>query len=196
MLKKQLNERFQSEVMPHTQALYGMAVKLTRNERDAEDLVQDTLVKAFKHFDSFKEGTNCRAWLYRILTNTFINKYRRKQHENAYIESVIQECASGELIEQQPTPETTLEKMNVPTENKRSLLFSLSDEVFKALNAISDDFKAIIIMADLEDFSYREISEKLNIPMGTVMSRLCRGRRLLRNMLTDYAASYGHKTNN
>lgn len=195
MMNHCLNERFQSEVMPHASALYGMAMKLTKNERDAEDLVQDTLVKAFKHFDSFEPGTNCRAWLFRILTNTFINKYRRKQHENAYIETVIQDCVSGNLVEQQPTPETTLEKGLIPNEPKRSFLYSFSDEVFKALNSISEDFKAIIIMADLEDFSYREISEKLHIPMGTVMSRLCRGRRLLRDQLTEYAASFGHKPN-
>ena len=191
-----LNERFQSEVMPHSAALYGLAMKLTKNERDAEDLVQDTLIKAFKHFDSFEQGTNCRAWLFRILTNTFINKYRRKQHEHAYVESVIQDYVSSDLMDQQPTPETTLEKQLVPNENKRSFLYSFSDEVLKALNSISEDFKAIIIMADLEDFSYREISEKLHIPLGTVMSRLCRGRRLLRNQLTDYAASFGHRSNN
>ena len=194
MSTQDINIRFQAEVMPHSQALYAMAVKLTRNERDAEDLVQDTLVKAFRNYDAYEEGTNCRAWLFRILTNTFINKYRRRQHENAYIESVIQSSSSHECMSMEPAPETTLENTDAPSDERRSLLFTLSDEVFKALNSISEDFKAIIIMADLEDFSYREISEKLHIPMGTVMSRLCRGRRLLRNQLTEYAESSGHKT--
>ncbi len=185
---KSLQERYQREVVPQTSMLYALALTYTHDPSDADDLVQDTLVKAYRHFDQFDEGTNMNAWLCRILTNTFINGYRRKQREHAYIES--------ELAENTPCNQNGAE----PTENvepslssiKKSCFYHLSDEVLKALKSISDDFKAILVMADLLDFSYKEIADKLNIPIGTVMSRLCRGRKLMRSMLTDYAATCGY----
>ncbi len=183
------NERFKKEVIPNMSALYAMAIKLAHNERDAEDLVQDTMIKAYNHFDSFEDGTNCRAWLFRILTNTFINKYRRKQRENTYIESVINENHSTNKTLQK-TPETELSTLE--TEIKHSFFYGLSDEVLSALNTISEDFKSIVVMADVEDQSYKEISEKLHIPIGTVMSRLCRARRLLKSLLSEYASKCGY----
>jgi len=183
------NERFQKEAMPNMQAIYAMAIKLTHNERDAEDLVQDTMIKAYNHFDSFEDGTNCRAWLFRILTNTFINKYRRKQRENSYIESVITEANSIEKLAQK-TPDSELSTLE--TEIKHSFFYGISDEVLSALNTISEDFKSIVVMADVEEQSYKEIAEKLHIPIGTVMSRLCRGRRLLKSLLSEYAAKCGY----
>ena len=173
--------------MPNMQSLYAMALKLTHNERDAEDLVQDTMIKAYDHFDSFEDGTNCRAWLFRILTNTFINKYRRKQRELSYIENAISESRDAAPVN---TPETELSLLE--TEIQRAFFYGLSDEVLNALNTISEDFKSIVVMADVEEQSYKEIADKLDIPIGTVMSRLCRGRRLLRNLLTGYAEQCGY----
>ena len=188
-LDAQKNNRFQKIAMPNMQALYAMAIKLTHNERDAEDLVQDTMIKAYNHFDSFEEGTNCRAWLFRILTNTFINKYRRKQRERIYIENTIIETKNNI---QSNSPENELSTLE--TEIKRSFFYGLSDEVLSALNSTSEDFKSIVVMADVEDKSYKEIADYLHIPIGTVMSRLCRGRRLLRNLLTGYAKKCGYTT--
>lgn len=181
---------FESEAMPYMSALYGMALKYTHNETEAEDLVQDALIKAYNSFDSYEEGTNCRAWLFRILTNTFINKYRRKKRERAYIDRVVSESVNSNELTAAPAdhPLETFEGA-MPTDES----FAFSDEIVHALNTVSPDFKSIVILADLQDMSYKEISEKLHIPLGTVMSRLFRGRQMLKKTLSPYAASCGYR---
>ena len=170
---------FEEEALPHMSALYGMALKYTHNEMEAEDLVQDSLIKAYNSFDSYEEGTNCRAWLFRILTNTFINKYRRNKREHAYIDKIITAPA-----------DKSLESLESDVKGAES--FAFSDEIVHAFNAISSEFKSIVILADLQEFSYKEIADKLHIPLGTVMSRLFRGRQMLKKSLTAYAATAGY----
>ena len=182
-------QHFETEAMPHMSALYGMALKYTHNETEAEDLVQDALIKAYNSFDSYEEGTNCRAWLFRILTNTFINKYRRSKRERAYVDKVLTEYLEDSSLTSE-SADKSLESLE--TEEATSESFAFSDEIIHALNAISNEFKSIVILADLQEMSYKEIAEKLHIPLGTVMSRLFRGRQMLKKSLTTYAAAAGY----
>lgn len=174
-------ELFQSEALCHKNALNTYALRLTHNEKDAEDLVQDTLMRAFRNFDKYEPGTNCRAWLCRIMTNEFITQYRHSQRERSHLDKHepldenIPDATSNDFVESDYNIESS----------------DFSDEVSSALAYVPDDFRAIVIMADLQDESYREISEKLEIPIGTVMSRLFRGRQILRKKLHDYAVSLG-----
>ena len=184
---RQLN--FEKEAMPHMSALYGMALKYTHNESEAEDLVQDALIKAYNSFDSYEAGTNCRAWLFRILTNTFINKYRRKKRERAYIEQVVSEAIAPVTFVEAPA-DHPLE--NLPDAEPAQASFAFSDEIVRAMNTISEDFKSIVLMADLQELSYKEIAQKLRIPIGTVMSRLFRGRKMIKKVLSAYAATIGY----
>lgn len=172
---------FQTEVFSHKDALAAHAMRLTRNEKDAEDLVQETLIKACKNADKFTPGTNCRAWLFRIMTNEFISQYRHTRRER--------EC----LDRNEPLDENTPDMRNAFYEDEYYTENSddFSDEVAAALSTVPDDFRAIVVMADLQDQSYREISEKLSLPIGTVMSRLFRGREILRRKLREYALSLG-----
>lgn len=174
-------ERFQSEALCHKDALMAHALHLTKNEKDAEDLVQDTLIKACRNFDQFEPGTNCKAWLCRIMTNEFISQYR---HNHRELSSVDRNEA---LDENHPDTRDIFYPDDEYVEDSNDF----SDEVSSALKNVPDDFRAIVIMADLQEQSYREISEKLSIPIGTVMSRLFRGRQILRQKLHDYAASLG-----
>lgn len=182
-------QHFETEAMPHMSALYGMALKYTHNETEAEDLVQDALIKAYNSFNSYEEGTNCRAWLFRILTNTFINKYRRSKRERAYVDKVLTEYLEDSSLTSE-SADKSLESLE--TEEATSESFAFSDEIIHALNAISNEFKSIVILADLQEMSYKEIAEKLHIPLGTVMSRLFRGRQMLKKSLTTYAAAAGY----
>lgn len=181
-------QAFETEAMPYVNALYGMALKYTHNETEAEDLVQDALIKAYNNFDSYEAGTNCRAWLFRILTNTFINKYRRKKRERAYVERVINESDTTQYTE--APADAPLETLETATPVPAS--FAFSDEIIHAMNAISNEFKSIVILADLQELSYKEIADKLHIPLGTVMSRLFRGRQMLKKSLSAYAATAGY----
>ena len=174
-------ELFQSEAMCHQNALMSYALRLTHNEKDAEDLVQYTLIRACKNFDKYEPGTNCKAWLSRIMMNEFITQYRHTQRERAMVDR--REALDENL------PDTS--DAYIPDENFEVMQNDFSDEVSYALDHVPDDFRAIVIMADLQDESYREISEKLSIPIGTVMSRLFRGRQILRQKLHDYAVSLG-----
>ena len=189
---KSKKTRFEQEVLPHTHALYGMALKYTHNESEADDLVQDTMIKAYNSFDAYEDGSNCRAWLYRIMTNTFINKYRRKKRESNYVERLIAEQTNVSPLSAQ-SPDVFLESTEQIT--PKTYFYGFSDELLRAFNSISSEFKSILILADLEDFSYKEISEKLHIPIGTVMSRLSRARQMLKKCLSaqdnqaNYAAS-------
>ena len=170
-------------------AMYGIALRYTHSEMEAQDLLQETMVKAYRCFESFEEGTNCRAWLLRIMTNTFINEYRRHRRELNCLDLVTDEAVDyvETLIN---TPDQSLEQNEV--NQQKGYLYSFSDELMRALNEISSEFKSIIVMADLQDLSYREIADKLQIPVGTVMSRLFRARQMLKKLLSDYASDLGY----
>jgi len=160
--------------------LYAVALRLTRNPADAQDLTQNTVVKALRFHDKFQKGTYIKAWLLTILRNTFINDYRRKARRPVFVE------LSGAEPSQDipPDPEIGYE----PRERTgRELLELLDDEVKRAVETLPHDFREAVIMADLEDMSYKEIAEAMDCPLGTVMSRLYRGRKLLRESLYDYA---------
>lgn len=175
---------FEAEVMPHVHTLFGAALRLTRSTSDAEDLVQETYLKAFRSFEQFEMGTNCKAWMFRILTNTFINKYRRKVKEKEILESELHT----------PTVFTALDSSNKTGElcPEGTLLDRfLSDEVISALQKVPVDFRVVVLLSDVYSFSYKEIAEIMTIPIGTVMSRLFRGRRLLQEQLFDYAIKEG-----
>ncbi len=183
---KRLNS-FQSEAMVHLDALYGVALRLTKNERDAEDLVQDTFLKAYTHFDKYKQGTNCKAWLFKILTNTFINRYRKKSKERVYL---VDDQDYRPLAERAVAPKENILELGARDEaDWYSKLFS--DKVKTALEEIPTDFRMVVLLADLYDFSYKETAEIVGCPIGTVMSRLYRGRRLLASKLVDYALETG-----
>ncbi|HEU4386066.1 MAG TPA: sigma-70 family RNA polymerase sigma factor, partial [Anaeromyxobacteraceae bacterium] len=152
--------------------------------RDAEDLVQDAVLRAWRFFDKFERGTNFKAWLFKILTNTFINRYRRASKERSIVEgedrdSVQERISSREAAEQSADPERYL------------LDRVLSDDVLAAIDSVPVDFRLAVILADLQDFSYKEIADILDVPVGTVMSRLFRGRRLLQRQLAEYAEASG-----
>ncbi len=186
--KRRLEELFHKEAMPHADALYGAGLRLTRSPRDAEDLVQDTLLKAYTHFDRYQPGTNCKAWLFKILTNTFINRYRKKQRERVYLADDLDSRPIAERVESRPVSEYEYREESVDDRVER--LFG--DEVGAALNAVPIDFRLAVIYADVYDFSYKECADILDVPIGTVMSRLYRGRRLLRSQLAEYATRNGY----
>jgi RNA polymerase sigma-70 factor (ECF subfamily) len=178
-----LRERFEREVLPLLPNLYSAALRMTRNPTDAEDLVQETYLRAYRGFSGFEEGTNLRAWMYRILTNTFINSYRKKQREPVTVqeddldewylydklgESGVQPSAEAEVIRSMP-----------------------DEDVQKALEALPEGFRLAVLLADVEGFSYKEIAEILGIPIGTVMSRLHRGRRALEKALWERVRERG-----
>jgi RNA polymerase sigma-70 factor (ECF subfamily) len=172
---------FEREVMPHLPALYGVALRMTKNEGDAEDLVQETVMRAYRFFDSFEAGTNCKAWLFRILTNLFCNRYREREREQEILDEVeASEANLGQFV-------------GGPPRDAESALFGrmLSRDVERALEAVPTEFRLAVILADLEDFSYKEIAEIMECPAGTVMSRLYRGRKILQRLLHDYAVEQG-----
>ena len=176
--------RFDREALPQARAMYGAAIRLTRSPDDANDLVQETFFKAWRAFDSFESGTNCKAWLFRILTNTFINKYRRKMKEKDIIEGkerIACEHEMGHL----PSKRAFLDPEGALADA------TLADEVLDALAAVPGDFRAVVILSDVEGFSYKEIADSVGIPVGTVMSRLFRGRRILQERLFGYAVESG-----
>ncbi|MBM66234.1 MAG: RNA polymerase subunit sigma-24 [Myxococcales bacterium] len=174
--------RFEREALEHLNALFGHALRLTRNNEQAEDLVQDTLLKAFKNFDSFKEGTNAKAWLIRILTNTYINGYRRNQVANR----ALTQHGGGFLNDR---VSGSMGKGGAKGMTDAVMDRFIRDELVEAVNELPDNFRDVVILADVEELSYREIADALEIPIGTVMSRLHRGRRLLREALSEFAHS-------
>jgi RNA polymerase sigma-70 factor (ECF subfamily) len=176
--------RFQQEAMPHGQALFGAAMRLTRSPDDAKDLVQETMFKAWRAFHTFESGTNCKAWLFRILTNTFINKYRRKAKERDILEGTNRIDAEHEMVNL-PSKRAFLDPEGAMADK------SLADEVIAALDSVPADFRAVVILSDIEGFAYKDIADMVGIPVGTVMSRLFRGRRLLQDKLFGYAVETG-----
>lgn len=171
---------FENLVLEHIDMLHAVALRLTRNKADAEDLTQNALVKALRFHDKFKEGTYIKAWLLTILRNTFINEYRRKARRPAVVELSGMEAAE----ERSPDREVPI---GVTSDTREDMMELLDDRVKRAIESLPEDFRGAVIMADLEDMSYKEIAEVMGCPLGTVMSRLYRGRKLLRDTLEDYA---------
>lgn len=174
---------FEGEVMPHIHTLFGAALRLTRSSSEAEDLVQETFLKAFRSFAQFEMGTNCKAWLFRILTNTFINKYRRRVKEREILDDEFR------TAHEHKRETDSILKQNNPEDELIDKF--LSDEVVKALERVPVDFRLVVVLSDIYGFSYKEIAQRVDIPIGTVMSRLFRGRRLLQDQLLDYAIKEG-----
>ena len=177
-------DEFEELALAHLDPLYSAALRLTKNERDAEDLVQDTCMRAYRFFDKFERGTNIKAWLFKILTNTFINRYRRRVKEKTVTEGAEREAVHEQFISRDASDFAA---------NPEEYFFDrlLSDDVLKAIDQLPIDFRMVVILADLQEFSYKEIAEILECPVGTVMSRLFRGRKLLQKALRDYAAGVG-----
>jgi RNA polymerase sigma-70 factor (ECF subfamily) len=175
---------FEEQALPFIDQLYAAAMRMTRNPSDAQDLVQETFVKAFAAFTQFEQGTNLKAWLYRILTNTFINTYRKKQREP--YQGTIDDLEDWQLGGAESR--TAMASRSAEAE----AIDHLPDSAVKdALQSIPEDFRLAVYFADVEGFSYQEIAEIMKTPIGTVMSRLHRGRRLLRDMLAGYALERG-----
>jgi len=179
-----MRDLFEAQAMPFIDQLYAAAMRMTRNPSDAQDLVQETFVKAFASFKQFEQGTNLKAWLYRILTNTFINTYRKKQREP--YQGTIDDLEDWQLGGAESTTATSSRSAEAEA------IDHLPDSAVKdALQSIPEDFRLAVYFADVEGFSYQEIAEIMKTPIGTVMSRLHRGRRLLRELLAGYALERG-----
>jgi RNA polymerase sigma-70 factor (ECF subfamily) len=173
--------------MVHAPALFGAAVRFTRSSADAEDLVQETMLKAYTHFHRYEPGTNCRAWLFKILTNTFINRFRSKQREPILLGDSEEGASLIENIAASQEP-SELDGHSTDDGTMRELF---SDEVSRSLLRLPLDFRIAVMLCDVYDFSYKECADIMECPIGTVMSRLYRGRRLLRGMLAGYALETG-----
>ncbi len=181
----QKQEIFDKEFMPNINAMYNFAYRLTLERDDAKDLLQDTYLKAFRFIDSFQKGTNAKAWLFRILKNSFINDYRKKSKEPSKVDyQEVEAYYNSEEVDRQITPDLRVE----------SLGNMIGDEISNALNSLDVDFRTVIILCDLEGFKYEEMAKILDIPIGTVRSRLHRARNLLKEKLSEYAKSMGYKT--
>jgi RNA polymerase sigma-70 factor (ECF subfamily) len=171
---------FKNGEVPFADALYGAALRLTRNRQDAEDLLQETYLKAFSHYEGFTEGTNLKAWLFRILKNAFINGYR---HAKAGPKEVDLAAGGDEALEAAGMRERAPQN---PGPEEELVSSTMDAPVAAALAALPEDFRLVVELVDLQDFSYREVADILEIPLGTVMSRLYRGRRLLESALLEY----------
>jgi RNA polymerase sigma factor (sigma-70 family) len=189
VIRQQYSEKdklniFNQEFMPHINSMYNFAYRLTLDSDDAKDLLQDTYLKAFRFIDSFQQGTNAKAWLFRILKNSFINDYRKKSKEPSKVDyQEVETFYNSEDVDRQITPDLRVE----------ALQDMIGDEISIALNSLDVDFRTVIILCDLEGFKYEEMAKILDIPIGTVRSRLHRARNLLKEKLSEYAKKMGYK---
>ncbi|HAA13585.1 MAG TPA: RNA polymerase subunit sigma [Cytophagales bacterium] len=174
---------FDGEFMPHVDSMYNFAYRLTFDEDDAKDLVQDTYMKAFRFINSFQEGTNAKAWLFRILKNSFINEYRKKSKQPTKVDyQEVETFYNSDDVDEKITTDLRVDAVQD----------MIGDEVSNALNSLAVDFRTVIILCDLEGFTYEEMAKILDIPIGTVRSRLHRARNLLKDKLKSYAQSMGY----
>jgi RNA polymerase sigma-70 factor (ECF subfamily) len=184
LTRRRERDAFEKEALPHMDALYAYAVNLTRNSHDAQDLVQETFIKALKNFHRYQKGTNCKAWLFRILTNTFLNqqraKKRRRSVENDALPDIELQVAEHHADQgiYRSVEAQVLDRM-------------MSATVREAVDSLPPDFRTVLLLADLEDFSYKEIAEVVGCPVGTVMSRLYRARKQMQRKLADHAVREG-----
>ncbi len=174
---------FEKEALPHYKAVYNFSYKMMGNKLDADDMIQETYLRAFRFFDSYKKGTNCKAWLFKIMKNLIINKYRKEKKEAANVDI-------DEVINILPG----IKSIHLETDDIQQKIFSklLDDEITLALKSIHDDYRMVVILCDLEGLSYEEIADFLNCPIGTVRSRIHRGRHLLQQKLFLYARQRGY----
>lgn len=179
--KKQVD--FEREMLPHLDALYNFAIRLTTDPIDAEDLVQDTIVKAFRFFSSYEKGTNAKAWLFRILKNSYINNYRKKSKQPQQVD-YDEVSTYYESVRSEQSDTTDMEDIMY-----RDML---DDQITKALQRLPEDFRTVVLLCDVEGFTYEEIANMLDVPIGTIRSRLHRGRNLLRVELEEYADRRGY----
>jgi RNA polymerase sigma factor (sigma-70 family) len=181
--EKEKGEVFNNEFLPHIKSMYNFGFRLTLDRDDAKDLVQDTYLKAYRFIESFQKGTNAKAWLFRILKNSFINDYRKKSKEPNKVDyQEVETYYNSDEVDRQITPDLRVESLNN----------MIGDEISNALNSLDVDFKTVIILCDLEGFKYEEMAKILDIPIGTVRSRLHRARNLLKEKLGEYARSMGY----
>lgn len=184
MAEEDLAKRFDEEAMPLINQLYGGALRMTRNPADAEDLVQETYMKAYQAFNSFKPGTNLKAWLYRIMTNTYINTYRKKQRQPT-------QTSAEDVTDRQLYTTSSHDSTGLQSAEVQALERLPNGKIADAMNQLSEDYRMAVYYADVEGLAYKEIAEIMDTPLGTVMSRLHRGRKQLRSMLKEVAHEQG-----
>ncbi|MFN0157747.1 MAG: sigma-70 family RNA polymerase sigma factor [Bacteroidota bacterium] len=183
--KTEKHSEFEREALPHMDILYNFALRMTSNGLDAEDLVQETYLKAYRFWDKYEKGTNIRAWLFRIMKNSYINRYRKESKDPETVD----------YDEIKDFYNTVREEGADPNDLQESLLGNLlDDDVTNAVASLPDDFRTVVILSDIERLTYEEIAEFVDIPLGTVRSRLHRGRKLLRAKLLEYAKNRGYVT--
>ncbi|UII28819.1 sigma-70 family RNA polymerase sigma factor [Fulvivirga maritima] len=182
--QREKEKTFEQEFLPHIDSMYNFAYRLTFDEDDAKDLVQDTYLKAYRFIQSFEKGTNAKAWLFRILKNSFINDFRKKSKQPAKVDyQEVETFYNSEDVDKSITTDLRIETVQD----------MIGDEISNALNSLDVDFRTVIILCDLEGFKYDEMAKILDIPIGTVRSRLHRARNLLKERLKEYAQKMGYK---
>jgi RNA polymerase sigma-70 factor (ECF subfamily) len=180
----QKQEDFEEEIVPHLDAMYNFALRLTSDPSDAEDLVQDTIVKAYRFFSSYEKGTNAKAWLFRILKNSYINNYRKKSKQPNQVD-----------YDEVSTFYETIRAERTDTSDLEDKMFRdlIDDDISQALEELPEDFRTVVLLCDVEGFTYEEIANMLDVPIGTIRSRLHRGRNLLKAQLQEYAEKRGYQ---
>ena len=180
----QKQEDFEEEIIPHLDAMYNFALRLTSDPSDAEDLVQDTIVKAYRFFSSYEKGTNAKAWLFRILKNSYINNYRKQSKQPNQVD-----------YDEVSTFYETIRAERTDTSDLEDKMFRdlIDDDISQALDELPEDFRTVVLLCDVEGFTYEEIANMLDVPIGTIRSRLHRGRNLLKSQLKEYAEKRGYQ---